>query len=83
MRFSINWGRRKGATPSRVLSHVCRRGDIHSANIGVIEIGEASATFEVAERAVGDFEQRVRVPDHREPHLEISRQDARDEPASR
>ncbi len=73
VRFSINWGRGKGATPSRLLSHVCRRGDIHSANIGAIEIGEASATFEVAERAAGQFEVRARVPDRREPHLEISR----------
>ncbi|HET6583843.1 MAG TPA: helicase-related protein, partial [Nannocystaceae bacterium] len=73
VRFSINWGHRKGATPSRVLSHVCRRGEITSGQVGAIVIGEATATFEVAERAVGDFEARVRTPDRREPHLEISR----------
>jgi len=73
VRFSINWGHHKGATPSRVLSHVCRRGDIASAQIGAIEIGDSSATFEVADHASGEFEQRVRTPDHREPHLEISR----------
>ncbi|HWB75111.1 MAG TPA: DEAD/DEAH box helicase [Nannocystaceae bacterium] len=73
VRFSINWGHRKGATPARLLSHVCRRGEIGSMQIGAIEIGERSATFEVAERAVGDFEERVRVPDRRDPHLQISR----------
>ncbi|MBC8071243.1 MAG: DEAD/DEAH box helicase, partial [Deltaproteobacteria bacterium] len=73
VRFSINWGHRKGATPARLLSHVCRRGEITSGQIGAIEIGEATATFEVAERASGDFEARVRTPDRRDPHLEIQR----------
>jgi len=77
VRFSINWGHRKGATPSRLLSHVCRRGEVDSKQIGAIRIGERSATFEVAEPAVGEFEARVRVPDRREPHLEISRESDR------
>jgi hypothetical protein len=83
VRFSINWGHRKGATASRLLSHVCRRGDIPSAQIGAIEIGDSSATFEVADHASGDFEQRVRQPDHREPHLEISRHVEGDQPLRR
>jgi ATP-dependent RNA helicase DeaD len=73
VRFSINWGSRKGATAARLLSHVCRRGEITSGQIGVIEIGASTTTFEVAERAVGEFELRVRTPDRRDPHLEISR----------
>ncbi len=73
VRFSINWGHKKGATAARLLSHVCRRGDINSKEIGAIEIGERTTTFEVAERAVGDFEARVRTPDSRDPHLSISR----------
>ncbi len=75
VRFSINWGHRKGATPARLLSHVCRRGEIASVEIGAIQIGDRSATFEVAERAAGDFEERVRIPDRRERHLQISRDD--------
>lgn len=76
VRFSINWGHRKGATPSRLLSHLCRRGEIDSAMVGAIEIGPGSATFEVADHAAGGFEERVREPDEREPRLRISRQDA-------
>jgi len=75
VRFSINWGHRKGATPSRLLSHLCRRGEIDSGLVGAIEIGPGSATFEVADHAAGGFEQRVREPDANEPALRISRQD--------
>jgi ATP-dependent RNA helicase DeaD len=76
IRFSINWGHRKGATPSRLLSHLCRRGEIDSGLVGAIEIGPGSATFEVAESVAGGFEQRVREPDRREPLLRISRQES-------
>ena len=75
IRFSINWGHRKGATPSRLLSHLCRRGEIDSGQVGAIEIGPGSATFEVADHVAGGFEQRVREPDQREPLLRISRQE--------
>ncbi len=75
VRFSINWGHRKGATPSRLLSHLCRRGEIDSGLVGAIEIGPGSATFEVADHVAGGFEQRVAEPDRREPLLRISRQE--------
>lgn len=73
VRFSINWGHRKGATPSRLLSHLCRRGEIDSGMVGSIEIGPGSATFEVADHVAGNFEQRVREPDRRDPGLRIAR----------
>lgn len=76
VRFSINWGHRKGATPSRLLSHLCRRGEIDSGSVGAIEIGPGSATFEVADHVAGGFEQRVAEPDRREPLLRISRQES-------
>ncbi|MBX7081946.1 MAG: DEAD/DEAH box helicase [Nannocystaceae bacterium] len=75
VRFSINWGHRKGATPSRLLSHLCRRGAIDSGMVGSIEIGPGSATFEVADHIAGTFEQRVREPDQRDPQLRIARDD--------
>lgn len=75
VRFSINWGHRKGATPSRILSHVCRRGDIDSGLVGAIEIGARVATFDIAEPVAGGFEERVRVPDAREPGLRIARRE--------
>ncbi len=75
VRFSINWGHRKGATSARVLSHVCRRGDIDSSMVGAIEIGPGAATFEVADAVASGFEARVREPDTRDRGLWIERRD--------
>jgi len=75
VRFAINWGTRKGATPQRLLAHVCRRGGIAGHQIGVIAMLPHSATFEVDAAIAEPFAARVRVPDPREPHLVIARAD--------
>jgi ATP-dependent RNA helicase DeaD len=71
--FEINWGRRDGATPQRLLALLCRRGGVTGRMIGAIDIDGRRATFEVADSAVPDFEQRAGMPDARDPHLVIRR----------
>ena len=70
-RFSINWGTRSGASPQRILAHVCRRGDIRSGAIGGIQIGATSTTFDVATECAVDFAARVSRPDSRDPGVTI------------
>jgi ATP-dependent RNA helicase DeaD len=71
--FEINWGRRDGATPQRLLALLCRRGGVTGRMIGAIDIDGRRATFEVADSAAPDFEQRAGRPDARDPHLVIRR----------
>ena len=73
VRFTINWGKRRGAAPSRVLGHICRRGKVESQAVGAIEIGANESSFDVAEQMAGRFEQVVQGPDSRDPHLRIVR----------
>jgi ATP-dependent RNA helicase DeaD len=77
VRFFVNWGVRGGATPARLLSHVCRRGGIDSQHVGAIDLGPGSATFEVAQEAAAEFEARAREPDARDPGVKIARDDGR------
>jgi ATP-dependent RNA helicase DeaD len=77
VRFFVNWGLRGGVTPGRLLSHLCRRGGIGSEQVGAIEVGPASSTFEVAQDAAAEFEVRAREPDDRDPGVRITRDDGR------
>jgi ATP-dependent RNA helicase DeaD len=72
-RFEINWGRRDGATPERLLAMLCRRGDVTSRVIGTIDIDHRCATFEVTDSAARKFEDSAGRPDSRDPHLVIKR----------
>lgn len=72
-RFEINWGAAGGATPQRILAHLCRRGGIPGHLVGAIRLGEHSATFEIAHEAARSFESRVRTRDARDPGLFIVR----------
>ncbi len=75
VRFEINWGQREGATPGRLLAHLCRRGEITSRYVGAVSIGRRDSTFEVAKTVAEDFGQKVAVTDARDPNLKISRAD--------
>ncbi len=70
-RFAINWGLRAGASPQRILAHVCRRGAVPSRAIGSIELGPDATTFEVASELAREFADRVRGRDRRDPHVRI------------
>lgn len=71
--FEINWGKNKGATASRILSHLCRRGNLSSADVGAIRIGPALSTFEISVSSADNFEKVCRRPDERDPSLSIRR----------
>ncbi len=73
VRFSINWGTRNGAATNRLLSHVCRRGQIQGNLVGAIEIGPESSTFDVDSTIASRFELHARTKDPREPQLRIER----------
>jgi ATP-dependent RNA helicase DeaD len=73
VRFEINWGEHGGATPGRLLAHVCRRGGITSRSIGPVKIGRRKSEFEVAEDVAEDFARKVAAPDSRDPKLRIHR----------
>jgi ATP-dependent RNA helicase DeaD len=76
-RFSVSWGERTGATPSRLLSHVCRRGGLKSHQVGSIQISDKSATVDIARDVADVFETRARRPDRRDPGIIIQRDDGR------
>jgi len=72
-RFTINWGFQGGASPQRLLAHICRRGGISGAQVGQIRVDARTASFDVDARVAADFEQRVRGRDARDPRLVIRR----------
>lgn len=71
--FEINWGRRDGATPQRLLAFLCRRGDVTSRVIGSIDIEHDTTTFQISNDAARSFEHCASQPDRRDPHLIIRR----------
>jgi ATP-dependent RNA helicase DeaD len=76
VRFQLSWGQNQGATASRCLSHVCRRGGVDREQIGAIDVGDDSTSIEIAEPVAADFEQRCRKPDPRDPNVRITREAA-------
>ena len=70
-RYEINWGRREGANPRRILAMVCRRGEVNGQDIGSIRVNEQSTSFEIKKDRTSRFESSIRKPDPRDPHLKI------------
>ena len=81
-RFSISWGEQTGATPSRLLSHVCRRGGLSSEQVGAIEISAKSSTIDIAKDIADAFEKRARRPDRRDPGIIIQRAGSANHPSN-
>jgi ATP-dependent RNA helicase DeaD len=73
VRFEINWGNRNGATPARLLAHLCRRGGISARAIGALRIDRSSSNFEVTRSAADEFATKAAIPDQRDPGLKIHR----------
>ena len=44
VRFSINWGFEGGATPKRILAHVCRRGNVRG-NARQVQVSQAPPEY--------------------------------------
>ncbi len=71
--FQVSWGERAGATASRLLSHVCRRGGLASHQVGAIRIQAGSSTIDIASDVAEAFESKVRRPDKRDPGIQFRR----------
>jgi ATP-dependent RNA helicase DeaD len=72
-RFTLNWGSANGASPQRVLAHVCRRGGVTSREVGAIRLAAQSCTFEIRRHAAGAFAARASRRDARDPKLVVRR----------
>jgi len=71
--FSVTWGEKTGATTPRLLSHVCRRGELTSDQIGSIRVFAKNSFVDVANDVAEAFAARVAVPDERDPGIAIER----------
>jgi ATP-dependent RNA helicase DeaD len=69
--FVVTYGAEQGATPSRVLALVCRRGGIRSGSIGAIRVAESHCTVEVASDVVIPFAKAAGRIDPRDPKVSI------------
>jgi len=82
-RFVVTWGDQTGATPSRILSHICRRGGLESSQVGAIQISAKSSTVDIARDAADGFETRSKRPDKRDPGIMVRRDEGGSNSAKR
>jgi ATP-dependent RNA helicase DeaD len=80
--FRVNLGRQSDADPGRLLSLICRRGNVTRREVGAIRVGLRHSEFEIAGSAAEDFTHTASQPDPRAPHVWIERvsSSARPEP---
>ena len=71
--FRVNFGERDGATPSRLLAMLCRRGKVQGNDVGSIRIGAAGSTFGIAPGVAEQLGSASSHVDAREPHIRIER----------
>jgi hypothetical protein len=76
-RFLVSWGEQTGASTSRMLSHICRRGGLESHQVGSIRISARSSTVDIASDVADAFENRARRPDRRDPGIMVRRDETR------
>ena len=69
--FSISYGTRRGATKARVLSQICRRGEISADVIGAIQLQSGRSLFQISRGAASAFEKKAGRPDKRDPGIQI------------
>ena len=50
---------------------MCRRGDIAGGDVGRIAVGDHATVVEVSSHVAGDFAERARHRDPRDPHVRI------------
>ncbi len=69
--FHVTWGESQGADARRLLAIVCRKGRIHSKDVGAIRIGATSSVIEVRAQVAASFAKAARVRDSRDPLVKI------------
>jgi ATP-dependent RNA helicase DeaD len=72
-RFFINWGGNQGATPSRLLAAICRRGEVDGSAVGSIAVHPNASTFDVRSDLAERFERLAGRRDPRDPKTRIRR----------
>lgn len=70
--FHVTWGETQGADPRRLLAIVCRKGRIHSKDVGAIRIGPKSSVVEVREHVAAEFAKAAKAHDRRDPLVRIA-----------
>jgi ATP-dependent RNA helicase DeaD len=71
--FHVSWGAKTGASTSRLLAMVCRRGDVRSTSIGAIRVGPHQSMVDVATSVAAAFARAAEQPDPRNPRVRIQR----------
>lgn len=71
-RFQVTWGEHQGADARRLLAVVCRKGRIHSQDVGAIRIGATTSVIEIRTRVAEAFARAARAPDRRDPGIRIA-----------
>ncbi len=79
--YRMNVGRTRNADPRWLVPIICRRGGITNAEIGRIRIFEDDTRFEIARRAIAQFEEGLCRPDPKDRQIRIEA--ARPERATR
>jgi ATP-dependent RNA helicase DeaD len=75
VRFTINWGAARGATPPRLVASLCRRGRVRGFHIRAIEVYERHSTFEIHPAVAEQFEDFASRRDPRDPGILIQREE--------
>ena len=73
--FRVSWGQEGGADARRMLAMLCRRGGIRGSDVGAIRIDQHFTTVGVDSTVAAAFERAATKTDHREPHIQIRRDD--------
>ena len=69
--FHVTWGTNHGATTSRMLAMVCRRGGVKGNSIGAIRVGPFHSMVDVASIVAEEFARAASRPDRRNPQVKI------------
>lgn len=69
--FELSYGKRRGATPERVMAMVCRRGRIQRRDVGNIEIGDRVTRVEISADKAEHFAHAAGRRDHRDRDIHI------------
>jgi ATP-dependent RNA helicase DeaD len=70
--FYVSWGSSAGASPSRLLAMVCRRGGVRGTHVGAIKVGPHRSIVEVASHEADGFARKAAVRDRRNPRIKIA-----------
>lgn len=69
--FELSYGKRRGATPERVMAMICRRGRVRRSDVGHIEIGENTTRIEITAARASAFAKAAGRRDQRDRDIHI------------